>query len=461
MKRFREFWNNITYLGLNENNRLVDDKCIMMSNRMNFVIIFILVIVSILMAILRFINHKEFSIHTKILLYAIAICVVNVFLSIKKKHSITTINLIFFIPLIVIFVPIFGGQARDIDYVYNPLIIIGFSFIPHLLLQPVFSNKVYIAALLYFTLQLLFLDTISQYFSTKPLQFFTIFNEQRIHYKIVLIAVFSFIQIIMYYLRNINFRYEKKLYDYNEELKSTIEELNAMQYQLVQSEKMASLGVLTSGVAHELNNPLNFICGGIHGIEDYVNEHLINHKEHISFYIDAINEGIDRSSKIVSSLNNYCLQNDNKLGNCDIHAILDNCIVMLQGQLHGNVIVTKSYAPNKLIINGNDGKLHQSFLNVLLNSIQSIEGSGEITIETQRNDTNIDVIISDTGCGINPEYLNQIFDPFFTTKDPGKGTGLGLSETYKIVNEHDGRIKCFSHYSKGTKILITLPLIVS
>jgi C4-dicarboxylate-specific signal transduction histidine kinase len=262
----------------------------------------------------------------------------------------------------------------------------------------------------------------------------------------------------MYYLRSINFKYEKKLFDFNEELLSTIEELKATQYQLIQSEKMASLGVLTAGVAHELNNPLNFICGGIHGIEEYVSENIVEHKENLSFFFDAINEGVKRSSKIVASLNHYSLQDEIKKENCDINILLDNCLIMLQSQLNNNSSFVKRYT-NQYFVYGNDNKLHQAFLNVLLNAVQSIEGAGEISIQTRSIDSFVDIIICDNGCGINPENMKQIFDPFFTTKEPGKGTGLGLSVTYKIITDHNGTIDYSLNSPKGTKVIIRLPLI--
>jgi signal transduction histidine kinase len=445
-------------MGLTDGNRLVDDKNTMMSNRMNAVLIILLSIVSVLLFILRTLNHKPFSLHTQVLLDALVLCLINVGLSIWKKHRLVSFNLIFIFPLIIVFTPIFLGHARNVDFVYNPLLIIGMSFIPHLILKPTFTNKVYIIAILFFATQILFLDDISQFFTHRPLLFFDSLEERHIHYKIVLFSVFIFIQITMYYLRNINYKYEKKLFDFNEELLSTIEELKATQYQLIQSEKMASLGVLTAGVAHELNNPLNFISGGIHGIEEYVTDNIKEHKENLSFFFDAINEGIERSSKIVASLNHYSLQDENKKENCDINILLDNCLIMLQSQLNNNSSFIKQYT-NQYFVYGNDNKLHQAFLNVLLNAVQSIEAAGEISIQTRSINSLVEIIICDNGCGINPESMKQIFDPFFTTKEPGKGTGLGLSVTYKILNDHNGTIDYSSNTPKGTKVVIRLPLI--
>ena len=221
---------------------------------------------------------------------------------------------------------------------------------------------------------------------------------------------------------------------------------------------MASLGVLAAGVAHEINNPLNFISGGAAGIESYVHENLKEHEEALLPLIDGINTGVRRASDIVTSLNQYSRRDDASGLNCDIHAILDNCLIMLQNQMKYKIEVEKYYTSKSYHLKGNEGKLHQAMLNILVNAVQSIEEKGIITIRTEIQDKHLIVKIADSGCGIPEEHITRITDPFFTTKEPGKGTGLGLSITYNIIQEHQGTISFESQNGIGTQVTIKLPL---
>jgi PAS domain S-box-containing protein len=250
----------------------------------------------------------------------------------------------------------------------------------------------------------------------------------------------------------------EELHNQREELEAVLTNLKKTQKQLIQSEKMASLGVLASGVAHEINNPLNFIKGGIVGLEDYFNEYLNDHKEDIAPLIEGINVGVERAANIVKSLNHYSRKNDTKLVDCDMHTIIDNCIVMLQNQTKNRIEVQKVYTEKEHVITGNEGKLHQVIVNVLKNAIQSIEGKGTINIRTQTSNEKMLINIKDTGQGIPTNIISKVFDPFFTTKDPGKGTGLGLSISYSILEEHNGTIDIKSKVGKGTEVLIRLPI---
>jgi PAS domain S-box-containing protein len=244
-----------------------------------------------------------------------------------------------------------------------------------------------------------------------------------------------------------------------EELQVTLENLQQAQRNLVQSEKMASLGILAAGVAHEINNPLNFISGGINGLDSYIKDYLSDdHKNNISPYVDAIFEGVKRSTAIVNSMNQYSSRDDISKDSINIHIIIENCLVMLNNHIKDRISVSLNLTNEIFILKGSEGKLHQALLNILANSVQAINEKGSITIATTIKNRKLQLIITDSGCGISDDKISRIFDPFFTTKDPDEGTGLGLYITYNIIKEHKGTIDFESIEGVGTTVIIALPV---
>lgn len=245
--------------------------------------------------------------------------------------------------------------------------------------------------------------------------------------------------------------------DRNSELKTTMQHLKTTQSNLVQSEKMASLGVLTAGVAHEINNPLNYIMGGYIGLDRYFKENKTK-DEDIPILLESIKVGIDRASEIVKGLNQFSRDDEFYNEDCNIHSILNNSITMLNSQFKNKIQLTKNYFTESVIVIGNVGKLHQVFINTLTNASHAIEKEGKITITTNKLGNTFFIEIADTGSGISQENLTKITDPFFTTKAAGKGTGLGLSITYTIIKDHKGKLEFESNMGKGTKVTISLPV---
>jgi len=273
------------------------------------------------------------------------------------------------------------------------------------------------------------------------------------------------------------------------ELNNTLNELTQAQTQLVQSEKMASLGQLTAGVAHELNNPLNFITSSIsplqRNMEDLLSlldkyDSVIEEKKLSSGFSEVkefkkdldytllvretkkllmgINEGASRSENIVKDLRTFSRMDENEFKGVDIHEGIDSTLLLLHNLMQERITIHKKYG-NIQHVECLPGKLNQVFMNILSNSILAIEGEGDIYIETDRNDDQARISIRDTGKGMSEEVREHIFEPFFTTREVGKGTGLGLSIGYSIIQEHRGTIEVFSEPGSGSEFIITLPFV--
>ncbi len=276
----------------------------------------------------------------------------------------------------------------------------------------------------------------------------------------------------------------------NEELAATLETLQQTQQQLVQAEKMASLGVLSAGIAHEINNPINFVYAGINSLlrdfEDIkpvieeigkINPETDNLKEKLkkieqlkkeNYFEEAlktipdiisdIQVGADRTAEIVRSLRNFSRMDGDKKLPFNIHEGLDTALLLLKNKYKNNIEIIKNYAQDIPEIQCHPGKINQVFLNILSNAIDAIEDTGKIWITTSFEKDYVKISIKDNGHGMSDETKEKIFDPFYTTKDVGKGTGLGMSITYGIIKEHGGHIQIISEQGKGTEIIVTLPI---
>ena len=273
----------------------------------------------------------------------------------------------------------------------------------------------------------------------------------------------------------------------NVELSSLLDNLKKTQSQLIDSEKMASLGQLTAGVAHEINNPINFVSGNVtplkRDIDDILKilneyERIIKEKQltdqfqsiedlkeevdylflirEIDNLIKGINEGAKRTTEIVKGLRNFSRLDENESKSADIHEGIDSALLILKNRLKQNIEVVKDYGniPGVLCF---PGQLNQVFMNILNNAIQAINGEGKIRIKTSMEGSFVRISIKDSGKGMTPEVQKRIFEPFFTTKDVGKGTGLGLSISYGIIEKHNGKISVKSEIGKGTEFIIKLP----
>jgi len=272
-----------------------------------------------------------------------------------------------------------------------------------------------------------------------------------------------------------------------DELQKTLENLKQAQSQLVQSEKMASLGQLVAGIAHEINNPVNFISAGVDSLStnleeirqvldiyhkitsDNVTEKLkeievlkekVEYKEAIretNKLIESIKNGTKRTTEIVRGLRTFSRLDEDILKMADIHEGLDSTLILLHNKYKNRIEIVKNYG-NLPLIECYPGQLNQIFMNILSNAIDAIDEKGTIIISTSLSSKIMRISIKDTGQGIPENIRQKIFDPFFTTKGVGKGTGLGLSICQSIIEKHKGNIKVKSEEGKGTEFIISLPV---
>jgi PAS domain S-box-containing protein len=230
-----------------------------------------------------------------------------------------------------------------------------------------------------------------------------------------------------------------------------------LEEQLRLSEKMAAIGLLAAGVAHEVNTPLT----GISSFTQMLLERSSADDPNVQL-LEKIERQTFRAAKIVNSLLNLARPSDGEAGAVDLNVILNDVLSLLEHQFRSSHIqVRKELMPSGLFIKGVEYKLQQVFLNLLLNARDAMPRGGWLTLTTRMDARGVVVEVSDTGGGIPSEHLARIYDPFFTTKADNRGTGLGLSVTYGIVQEHGGTLSCDSTLGQGTRFTLTLPPIAA
>ncbi|MEA5471621.1 ATP-binding protein [Spirulina sp. 06S082] len=280
---------------------------------------------------------------------------------------------------------------------------------------------------------------------------------------------------------------EERVEERTQELQITLETLQETQTQLIQTEKMSSLGEMVAGVAHEINNPVNFIHGNITHAQGYLGdlfdllalyrESYPDLKSEIQDKIEAIDfdflqsdfpriltsmrTGTERIKEIVNSLRNFSRLDESEIKDIDLHEGIDSTLIILSSKIKQGIEIIKDYGDLPKI-SCYPAQLNQVFLNLIVNGIDALLSSEiepkQITIRTcGTGEEEIQISIKDNGSGIPETILNKIFNPFFTTKPIGQGTGLGLAICYRIIEKHGGKIEVISEVGRGTQFTITLP----
>ena len=262
-------------------------------------------------------------------------------------------------------------------------------------------------------------------------------------------------EMCMHYLLSRSRSLYAKLEKSHEQLQSSHDELEKAQRQLIQTEKMASLGQLAAGVAHELNNPL----GTITLFSKFLKKELAG-QEKLEKDIELVVQETERAAKIVKDLLSFSRETKLKPGLLNINSIIEEASSLLEKHvLFRKIEVKRELEPSLPSTFADPDLLKQVFLNIILNGAQAMEGEGVLTLKSQAlNDgKELQIQIIDTGKGIAKEHLSRLFDPFFTTKE--KGTGLGLAIVYGIISKHKGSVHVDSQLDKGTTFSITLPVL--
>ena len=292
---------------------------------------------------------------------------------------------------------------------------------------------------------------------------------------------------LLYRNTRIRRKANEKLEAQKQELEKALADLKQAQGQLVQSEKMASLGELTAGIAHEINNPLNFVMTNAHALKlnlkdisvllDEVHKlktdgtsqqvkTILNKikeldteflKKETNELIESIERGAERTRNIVLGLRVFSRKSlDDAFAPADLHEGIESTLTVLNSKIKNRITVHRDYGRLPLVPCQFD-KMNQVFMNILNNAIQAIEGKGGIFIKTKKKNGGVEISIRDTGSGMPEEIRQRVFEPFFTTKEVGKGTGLGLSISYGIVEQHQGNMTVRSGEGKGTEFVLYLP----
>ena len=240
-------------------------------------------------------------------------------------------------------------------------------------------------------------------------------------------------------------------------LKKALEDLTKAQVNLIKSEKQASLVTLTSGMAHQINNPLNFIMAGYSGMKKYLETIENVDKEIINKYFVSIKTGVEKIADISNVLSQYT-DTTNEFKHCNLHSILNNAIYLLDFKINKNIIIENKFNAEKHVLMAHFGQLIQLFVIIMANALKAINKNGTIKIETYNKDNNIIISIKDNGCGIHSNNMLKLTDPFFTTRDEGEGVGLGLFHANNIVKEHKGKLEFRSVLGEYTEVIISFPL---
>jgi signal transduction histidine kinase len=538
MNHLTNFWQKISRVGVNTLPDEQNSRQLILVNRLSFVLILMLLVIMIADLFQFFEDYRYFRVPAQHIIFTMFSAFLPLLFNAMGRHILAKIWFSIVPPFIFLLYPILFGFVKEEFYFWIPYAAIALSIIPHFIFSWKNERVYYIVPLIFCFLVSVFAEEIFRYFSNSELPIEAIIAQSIIFQKLARIFIFLFINLSLAYfitfalreeelLKNTNLELQRtnelvqkqsdelagknyqlkeqheeihaqneelheqqdELNVQNEELSATLEQLRYMQQQLIQSEKMASVGVLTAGIAHEINNPINFISSGVDALKvlmtdfrkillqfedltaDNMDEKLSGIRklqEELGYHemvgnIDRltgnISTGVGRVTEIIRSLRIFSRLDQHELAECNLNEFLESALVLLYHQYKNRIDIQRSFGDIPAI-QCNPVQINQVFVNILINAIDAIERKGMISITTRylQKEDQVEIRIRDTGAGIPQDVLPRIFEPFFTTKDVGKGTGLGLAITYSIIENHRGGIRVDSKPGEGTEFIISLPM---
>jgi signal transduction histidine kinase len=375
----------------------------------------------------------------------ILFCFIELWFLYKRWISLASILILVVTPFFLLILPPLAGLFDDEFYFWFPYIPIGLSLIPHFTLHPVRQRITLIITLVIYMLISLLIDNFLIYMSDGHGKIIPIVMENRFYYNLIPVLLFIYVNLALGLLFAQNYRYELIM--------------QKQQEHLVQAEKMASLGTLTSGIAHEINNPLNFISGSLHALNTLTEQYMKEEEEkpgekkkilqQMEQVIDRSFEGVNRASDIISKLEFFANPGHEEKKEVNLDTLLYASLSRIESRLPYYIVLNKRI-PRGLTVWCHEQQLQLVFSHILRNAIDALESKKDKNrerIEITASEKKIDgpwftrISFRNSGPPIPEKDLKQIFDPFFSSRDPGEGIGLGMSLSYMIVRNHGGRIE--------------------
>lgn len=434
------FWDKISVKKLFLNYSFRKNKDIVSLIAINY---FIIILFSVVVILLHATEGKlipvTYRYHTIIILGIIELILIR-----RGFTLIAKILMLIYLPFLILILPPLANLYDDEFYFWFPYVPIALSILPHFIFQSFRQRGLLVFFLSFYFLLGVFIDDFMLLMSKGEEQIIPFVIENRFYYNLVPLVILTFVNLALGLLFGQNARYEVIMQKQQEEL--------------IQSEKMASLGVLTAGIAHEINNPLNFISGSLTAIDSLKDEffdpdntddarrsEILSQRDKL---MKASFEGVYRAAEIVKSLKQFSSHGNDQKSNVNIRSIIDSVLMIVHSKIPDYVELIKEYEQIPEIPCF-EQKIHQVFMNIVDNAIDAVSDKEKpskeiIKIGIRKKDVReqafVSICFENSGTPIPSDHVRKIFDPFFTTKDPGKGVGLGMSISYNIIREHGGML---------------------
>jgi signal transduction histidine kinase len=492
-----KIWSTISYLGLKDNSESASKRDVILTNRINFVIFMLAVLLTIVTTVIRELNQSEFTIHTKKILVLMIFCGFSFLFSAKGLFALTKINLVFTPLFVIILLPIFFGAIQQMDFIYGPIIILSLSLIPQLVLDPQRERKIYFFTLLFFLLVVALFDNLLVYFSPDELPITTVTHSFHEYYKTVFISSFLFFHAALFYLREQAFKYERELKtvnlileqqrdeiaDKNEELEQQHEEILTQSHELetinrhleerviaelsknrkkdvmlIQQSRQAAMGEMIGNIAHQWRQPLSAVAVIIQNIQEAYNYNEIN-REYLENKVKQSMELIDYMSQTIDDFRNF-FKPEKSPSIFNVREVVNKCISFVRETLRSNNIEYEFHASEDIFVKGFSNEYSQVVLNLISNAkdilVERKMKNPKIEITLFRKEEKSYLYVADNGGGIAPEIKEKIFTPYFTTKEQAMGTGIGLYMSKTIIEKNMGGSLTFMDIEGGTEFCVVL-----